>query len=179
MAYYGLNNSYDPFGDEDQGAKAKLSGAIQGMESDMLNTGRGSPTPFGGASASGDSSGGGLGGLGDIGQLLGGLGLGNMDPAALQKMLGGMDSGQLGSLMNSLGGAGGGSGLGGTGAGGLGRLQGLDLDSLGKLGGSELNTLRGNDGNSGFGSPEGGGGSGGGLDLNSLQNMLQQLQGGQ
>ncbi|MBX9771970.1 MAG: hypothetical protein K2X29_11390 [Candidatus Obscuribacterales bacterium] len=109
IASYKLSPSLDPFGDEDEDAKRRLSGTIDSMTGNLSS---GKSAPCDDCAGSLQQMLGGMGGLGALGGLGGGgdMGsLGNMDLGSLSGQLGNIDMSQLNKLMGELGGTPGGS----------------------------------------------------------------------
>jgi len=133
IAYYGLSPDLDPFHGEDEDAKQRLTGALQGMTGSLVNP-PATSTPSAGKEANGA--------LPNVGAGIGGLG--GVDLNALQGLLGGMNAGALPGGSGSTAGLG---ALGGADVSKLGALDRLgnsnmDLKSLGNLGGQELDVLK-------------------------------------
>jgi hypothetical protein len=101
IAHYKLNPNLDPFGDEDEEVKQRLSGTVDSMTGNLYKP-KSSSAPCNDCDS--------------LQQLLGGMGggdmgsLGNMDLSGLSGQLGNIDMSQLNKLMGELGGQGGSGG---------------------------------------------------------------------
>lgn len=108
IAQYRLNPNLDPFGDEDEEVKQRLSGTVDSMTGNLFAP-KTSNAPCDDCTDALQQMLGGMGGLGGLGGMGGGEAgsLGNMDLGGLSGQLGNMDMSQLNKLMGELGGGGG------------------------------------------------------------------------
>jgi hypothetical protein len=108
ISFYKLNPNLDPFGNEDEEVKQRLSGTVDSMTSGLYSGslgGKQSNAPCDDCTEQLQQLLGGMGGLGALGGDAGSLG--NMDLGSLSGQMGNIDMEQLNKLMGQLGGGGG------------------------------------------------------------------------